>query len=132
MLYRLLADIVVVIHLGFVLFAVLGAILLFRWPGVIWVHLPAAAWAAGIEFFGWICPLTPLEIRLRRLGGEAGYVGGFVEHYIWPMLYPAALTRGVQIALGALVVGINLLIYWRFFAMRRVRKEPNGGSDAWQ
>ncbi len=121
MFYRFLADIVVLCHLGFVLFAALGAVLLFRWPRLIRVHLPAAVWAAGIEFFGWICPLTPLEIRLRHLGGEAGYPGGFVEHYIWPVLYPAALTRGLQITLGALVVAVNLLIYWRVFSARRNR-----------
>ncbi len=124
MLYRLLADMVVLCHLGFVLFATLGALLLFRWPRLVWVHLPAAAWAAAIEFFGWICPLTPLEIRLRSLGGEAGYTGGFVEHYLWPLLYPAPLTRGMQMGLGALVVALNLLIYWRFFAAQRVRKKP--------
>jgi hypothetical protein len=110
-LYRALADAVVVLHFCFVLFVVLGGLFALRWSRAAWVHLPAALWGAGIEFLGGICPLTPLEIHLRRLGGEAGYAGGFVEHYVLPVLYPEALTRDIQYILGGIVVGLNVLIY---------------------
>lgn len=117
MLYRILADAVVVLHSAFVLFVVLGGLFALRWPRAAWLHLPAALWGAGIEFAGGICPLTPLEIHLRRLGGEAGYAGGFVEHYVLPVLYPAALSRDVQTILGGIVIGLNVLIY--AFVLRR-------------
>lgn len=116
MLYRLLADLVVVLHCGFVLFVVLGGLLALRWPRAAWFHLPAALWGAGIEFAAGICPLTPLENHLRRLGGEAGYSGGFVEHYVLPVLYPDGLTRGVQLGIGIFVVVLNASVYllvWR-------------------
>ena len=111
MLYGLLADVVVVAHFAFVAFALFGGLLVLRWRRLAWVHVPAAAWAVLIEFGGWYCPLTPLENHLRRLGGEAGYAGGFVEHYVLPVLYPAGLTRGVQIALGVFALGLNAGIY---------------------
>ena len=117
MLFRGAADLVLVVHLAFVLFVVLGGLFVLRWPRAAWLHLPAVLWGAGIEFVGGICPLTPLEIHLRRLGGEAGYAGGFVEHYILPVLYPEALTREIQYVLGGLVVGLNLAIY--AIALRR-------------
>jgi hypothetical protein len=120
-LYRLLADAVVVLHFAFVLFVVLGGLFALRWPRAAWFHLPAAIWGAGIEFVQGICPLTPLENHLRRLGGDAGYAGGFVEHYVLPALYPAGLTRGVQLGLGVLVVGLNLGAYW--VVWRRGRKK---------
>ncbi len=118
----ILAEIVVGFHVGFVLFVVLGGLLVLRWPRVAWVHLPAAAWGALIEFAGWICPLTPLENRLRRASGTAEYAGGFVEHYLLPVLYPAGLTRGVQYVLGACVVVVNAAVYWWVF--RRLRRSP--------
>jgi hypothetical protein len=111
MLYRVLADALVAFHLGFVLFVVLGGLLVLRFPRVAWLHLPAAAWGAWVEWTDTLCPLTPLENHLRRLGGEAGYSGGFVAHYLLPVLYPAALTRGIQYVLGAVVIGVNLLAY---------------------
>jgi hypothetical protein len=120
MFYRVLADLVVVLHLGFVLFVVLGGLLALRWPRVAWVHLPAAVWGAGIEFVQGICPLTPLENHFRSLGGEARYAGGFVEHYLLPVLYPAGLSQNVQWGLGIFVVLLNVAVYtlvWR----RRVR-----------
>ena len=116
MLYGMLAEAVVLLHLGFVLFVIFGGLLAFRWRRAPWFHLPAAVWGALIEFAGWICPLTPLENWLRRLGGQSGYQGGFVEHYVLPVLYPHGLTRNVQVLLGALVVLFNLAIYlmlWR-------------------
>ena len=118
--YGVLADAVVVLHLGFVIFVVLGGLLVLRRRWVMWLHLPAAAWGALIEFAGWICPLTPLEKWLRREGGLGGYQGGFVEHYILPLLYPSALTRTVQLVLGAGVIVVNLLIYWRVWQQNRV------------
>jgi hypothetical protein len=110
---RLLATAVVLVHLAFVAFAVVGGLLALRWPRVAWVHVPAAAWAAGISFAGWICPLTPLENWLRTQSGEVPYPGGFLEHYLLPILYPVALTQTLQIAIGAFVIALNALVYWR-------------------
>lgn len=110
--YGLLADVVLVLHLGFVLFVVLGGLLVVRWPGFAWLHVPAAAWGALIEFSGGVCPLTPLEQRFRRLGGEAGYSGGFIDHYVRTLLYPDGLTRATQLVLGTIVVLVNVSIYW--------------------
>jgi uncharacterized membrane protein YhhN len=122
MIYRILADVVVILHIGFVVFVVVGGFLLQRWPRLIRVHIPVAIWGAMIEFVGWVCPLTPLENHLRRLGGEAGYAGGFVEHYLLPILYPGALTRNAQLALGLFVVGCNGVAYWLFWKRRRTLK----------
>jgi Protein of Unknown function (DUF2784) len=119
MLYRHLADLVVLVHFAFVLFVVLGGLLALRWPRAAWFHLPAALWGAGIEFAAGICPLTPLENDLRRLGGEAGYSGGFVEHYVLPALYPAGLTHGVQLVLGTFVVVLNVVVYTVVWRRRR-------------
>jgi hypothetical protein len=118
--YRLLADLVLILHAGFVAFVVLGALLALRWPRVAWIHVPVVLWGAGIEFVGGICPLTPLENHWRRLAGELGYPGGFIEHYIVSALYPDGLTRNVQIVLGALVVVVNVAIY--AWALRRSRR----------
>jgi hypothetical protein len=118
MLYRLLADAVILAHAAFVAFVVFGGLLVARWPRLMWAHVPAAAWGALIEFAGWICPLTPIENELRHRGGLAEYSGDFVEHYVLPVLYPDNLTRGVQVALGALVVAINAAAYWRLARVR--------------
>ena len=120
--YRLtafLADLVVGVHFLFVLFVVLGGLLVLRWPRVAYLHIPAAAYGAALEFAGWICPLTPLEQWLRRQAGSSAYSGGFIEHYILPILYPSALTRDIQLALGALVLTVNLVIY--AYVLRRRR-----------
>jgi len=109
--YRLLADLLVLIHLGFVLFVVLGGLLVLRRPRLAWLHLPAAAWGAFIEAVGWICPLTPLENALRQHAGDAGYAGGFIEHYIIAVLYPPGLTRNIQFVLTGIVVIVNLAVY---------------------
>jgi hypothetical protein len=111
MLYRVFADLVVVTHLVFVLFAVLGAFLVLSWKRCAWIHIPTVLWAALIEFAGWVCPLTPLENWLREKGGSIVYRSGFIEHYIIPLLYPCMLTRSLQIALGLFVLSINLGIY---------------------
>jgi hypothetical protein len=117
--YRLLADLVLLVHASFVAFVMLGGLTVLRWPRAAWVHLPVALWGAGIEFLGGICPLTPLENHWRLLAGEQGYTGGFVEHYIVAMLYPAGLTRTTQVALGLLVIVVNVAIY--AYAWRRRR-----------
>lgn len=109
--YHLLADLVVIIHLTFVLFSVAGALLVIGWRKIFYLHLPAAVWAAWIEFSGKICPLTPLEKWLRIKGGDAGYSGDFVGHYILSILYPSGLTREIQFILGGVVVGVNIIIY---------------------
>ena len=120
MIYRLLADLLVVGHIAFVLYVVGGGLLVFRRPRIAFFHLPVAAWGAFIEFSGWICPLTPWEVHLRQLGGQAGYSGGFVEHYFLPVLYPAGLDREQQVWLGILVLGLNLGVYG-WVIRRRVR-----------
>jgi len=105
------ADGVVVVHLLFILFAVLGGLLVWRWPGLAWLHVPAAIWGVLVELMRWPCPLTPLEHSLRLAAGQAGYSGGFVEHYLLPIIYPAGLTPQMQIGLGLFVLLLNGLIY---------------------
>jgi hypothetical protein len=117
--YRVLADIVLVVHLAFVLFVAVGGVLVLRRRRWAWAHLPAAAWGALIMFAGFVCPLTPLENWLRRLGGEAGYAGGFVEEYVLAILYPSGLTRTHQIVLGALVLAVNGAVYGWLWWRRR-------------
>ena len=110
--YSLLADLVIILHFLFVIFAVIGALLAFKWRKIIWIHIPVVIWAAYIEFSNQICPLTPLEKSLRMKGGESSYTGGFIEHYIIPVLYPPGLTSEIQLLLGCLVLIINIVIYW--------------------
>jgi hypothetical protein len=117
--WRILADAVLALHFAFIAFAVLGGLLVRRRPRLAWLHLPAVAWAAGIAFLGAICPLTPLENHLRALGGEAGYAGGFVEHYLAALIYPEGLSRGVQVALGAFVLAVNVAAYLGVWRSRR-------------
>ena len=124
MIYRALADGVLVVHLAFVLFVVLGGLVALRWPRVAWVHLPVAAYGAAIEFIGFVCPLTPLEVSLRRRGGEAGYAGGFIDHYVTAAIYPEGLTRGTQLALGAAVLAVNGAVYAVWLRRRRGAPRP--------
>lgn len=122
MLYRLGADLIVLLHFAYIAFAVLGGFLLLRWWKLIWLHLPAAAWAAYVELYLRYCPLTPLENRLRALGGEATYDSGFIAHYITPIIYPPGITPGIQTLLGVLLVASYALIYavaWRLHVRRR-------------
>jgi Protein of Unknown function (DUF2784) len=100
---NVLADFIVFLHVGFVLFVVLGGLLVLRWPPVAWVHVPAAAWGTIVELTGWICPLTPLENWLRQQGGTHAYTGDFVARYVVPALYPEGLTREIQLLLGCAV-----------------------------
>jgi Protein of Unknown function (DUF2784) len=118
-IYRVFADGVLTLHFGFVLFVVFGGLLVMRWPKLAWIHVPAAAWGVIIEYAGWICPLTPLENWLRSRGGEAGYAGGFVEHYLLATLYPQGLTRGTQFVLGGLVLVINVAAYATLVTRKR-------------
>jgi hypothetical protein len=108
---RILADLLVLIHLAFVVFVVAGGALVLRRPRVAFLHVPAAAWGAWIELSGGICPLTPMEKALRARAGDAVYGGDFVGHYILPLLYPGALTRGVQLWLGVGVLAVNVAVY---------------------
>lgn len=111
MIYLAAADLIVLIHFGFVVFSAFGGFLALRWNKLIWIHLPAAFWAISIEFTGWICPLTPLEIWFRHKSGAAAYQSGFIEHYILSFLYPASLTRTIQIFLGILLLFLNICVY---------------------
>lgn len=120
MRYRFLADLIVIFHLSFVIFSVFGGFLVCKWKRLAWLHVPAFLWAALIEFAGWVCPLTPLENRLRELAGASPYHTDFVAHYLLPLLYPAALTRTLQIILGFLVLSVNGGIYgWLFWRAKQ-------------
>ena len=126
MIFRYLADGVLVLHLAFIAFVVLGGFLVLRFPALAWIHLPAVAWAAATEFLGIVCPLTPLENRLRALGGDAGYGGGFIEHYLAAWVYPVGLTREIQWLLGFAVIAINLAIYLKLRQRRRAGRNFKG------
>lgn len=125
MVYRLLADATVALHLAFILFVVFGGFLV--WRNVRWAyfHVPAVAWVAWLEFTGAICPLTPLENTLRERAGGAGYDGGFIDHYLLPVIYPAGLTPNIQVALGFFVVVLNVLVY----VVVTRRRRPHGERD---
>jgi len=122
MIYRIAADSVLLLHFAFTLFAVLGGLLVLRRPSLLWVHLAAVLWGVVIEWADWICPLTPLENLLRGKGGEAGYAGGFIEHYVALLLYPENLTIELRYLLGLGLVAVNLIIYGYIFLARRRRK----------
>ena len=113
---RFAADAVLMMHGAFIAFVIVGGVLVWRWPRIAYVHIAVAAWGTWVMVSGTICPLTPLENELRVAAGLAGYEGGFIDHYVTGVIYPAGLTRPVQIALGAGVVGYNALVYglaWR-------------------
>ena len=120
MLYRLLADLVVVAHLLFIIYALFGGLLGLWRKWSLGIHFPAAVWIAVIEFRGWICPLTPLENKLRSAGGAYPYEGGFVEHYLIPVIYPPGLTRTTQFMLGGVAIGVNVAVY--LFVLHRWRR----------
>ncbi|MHB8810411.1 MAG: DUF2784 domain-containing protein [Desulfobulbaceae bacterium] len=127
LLFQLAADGLVVMHLLFILFVISGGFLVLRNRKWAFVHLPAALWAATVEFTGWFCPLTPLENWLRLRGGGTRYPSSFVEHYLLPLLYPAELTRGLQITLGLAVIVVNGLVYFRVF--RRLHRPGHPAPD---
>ena len=126
MISRIAADFLVLVHMIFILYVVVGGILAFKWRWTIWMHLPCALYGVLIEFWGWVCPLTPLENDLRKAAGQAGYQGGFVEHYILPVVYPTALTRSVQIVLGLLVIAVNACVYGALIVAVLRRRRQSG------
>lgn len=117
MFWRIAADALVLLHLVFILFVLLGGLLLLRWPRLLCLHLPAVAWGIVVECLHLGCPLTPWENHLRRRAGQAGYEDGFIEHYLIPLIYPAGLTPQIQLWLGSIVLLVNLSVYacliWR-------------------
>ena len=123
--YALLAGGVLLLHLAFVLFVALGALLALRWRWIRWLHVPAAIWGVAIEFGGWLCPLTPLENRLRERAGEATYTGDFISRYLAPVIYPDGLTRDAQVALGVAVLLFNAVVYAALF--RRAKRQRLAG-----
>lgn len=122
---RILAGSVVAVHLAFVLFVAFGGLLVWRWRRLAWAHLPAVAWGVWIELSGGVCPLTPLENHLRRVGGETAYGGDFVGHYLLPMLYPEGLSRGVQAMLAGGVLALNVVVYGRLMLLRRRARQDS-------
>ncbi|MBA2663646.1 MAG: DUF2784 domain-containing protein [Bradymonadaceae bacterium] len=118
MLYRLIADILFLVHFAFILFVIFGGFLSRRWPKAAGVHLPVAAYGVGISVVGWTCPLTPLEWHFRWHAGAEGLEGGWIDHYIVPLIYPAGLTPGIQLGLAIGLVGLTLLAYWPFLKRR--------------
>src|SRR3990167_8431198 len=127
MILSLLADLVLAAHAAFVLFVMLGGLLALRWPKAAWAHVPSALWGAWVEGGGWICPLTPLEVSLRRAAGQVGYAGGFLRNYVEPVLYPPGLTREMQVGLGVAVVFLNVAVYawvWRRRRRRALEQLP--------
>lgn len=125
MIFRLAAETVLLAHLAFIVFALLGAVLAVWWRRIVIVHLPAAAWGAWVEISGRVCPLTLLENYLRIKAGQSGYAESFIEHYLLAIIYPAGLTRDIQFALAAAVIAVNLAIYgWLL-----VRRHSSRGED---
>ena len=111
MIYRLAADFVLITHFAFILLVVAGGLLVFRYAWFVWIHIPAACWGAFVELSGRLCPLTTLENFLRVRAGQEGYANSFVEQYILPVIYPAGLTRNIQLVLAGLVIAVNVIIY---------------------
>jgi hypothetical protein len=120
MTYHILADLVVVVHLLFVIYAIFGGLLVLKWKFTVFLHIPALLWGTVVEARGWICPLTPLENRFRMEAGQTGYSGGFVDNYVVPVLYPENLTRTDQLVLALFLVTINVVIY--VFVIRRLTR----------
>ena len=121
---QLAADLLVIAHFAFICFVVLGGLLVLKWPRLAVIHIPAAAWGALVEFQGWLCPLTPLEQHFRSAAGAAGYTGSFIEHYLLPVIYPAGLTRELQLQLGVFVVTVNAVIYGWLLARQLRNRKP--------
>ena len=122
-MYRFFADVLVVVHFLFILFVVAGGMLILYRPRLVFLHLPAVIWGAAVELCGWICPLTPLENYFRRIAGDAGYSGGFIEHYLVPLIYPENLTAETQYIFGGLVIVVNLIFYFILWRRKRVRRQ---------
>ena len=119
MIYRIAADFVLVTHFAFIVLVVAGGLVVFRYAWFAWIHIPAASWGAFVELTGRICPLTTLENVLRIRAGQEGYFDSFIDHYIVPVIYPAGLTRHVQLMLAGLVVVANVAIYATILLRKR-------------
>lgn len=126
MVYRILADLVLLLHLGFILFVAVGALLVLRWPRLAFVHLPCAVWGIYTALTGTLCPLTPLEVHFRRLGGQAGYEGGFIQHYVEQLVYPPGITAGQLALLGGLALAVNVGVYLVVWRRRRADQRASG------
>lgn len=122
MLFPLLADLVLILHLAFVAFAAFGGLLVLRWPKILWLHLPALLWGVVVQWADWICPLTPLENAMRRRGGEATYAGGFIERYVSQLLYPENLTLELRYLLGIILIAVNVAVY-AYVVVARMRRK---------
>lgn len=123
MIEKILADLIVLFHFAFILFVITGGFIVLRWQWVIWIHIPCVFWGILVEFTGWICPLTPWENSLRISAGSSGYSGGFIEHYILPIIYPAGLTHKLQIIFGSAVLLTNICAY--LIVYLKIRKKHN-------
>lgn len=132
MWYQLGADLVLLLHLAFVIFVVAGGLLVLKWPRLTWLHLPAVAWGALIEFTGWICPLTPLENSLRALGGESASDSDFISRYLLPLLYPTGLTSDLQVVLGTGLLAANVALYSWLWRRRKMRVGANRSVRCWK
>jgi hypothetical protein len=124
-----IADLIVLLHFGFILFVAFGGLLALHWRWIPSVHLPAVAWGALVEFSGLICPLTPMENHFRRAAGESAYTGDFIAQYVMPVVYPTVLTRELQIALGLLACLLNMLVYWLVWRRGRARNPDSGQQN---
>jgi len=122
MIYRVLAELVLVVHFAFIAFALFGGFLVIRWPRVVFVHVPCLAWGVFIELSGNICPLTPWENDLRRMAGDAGYTGGFIEHYLTSIIYPEGLTPSAQLVLAGILLATNAIAYALVWRRRRAAR----------
>jgi len=127
MVFRLLSDATLAVHLAFVVFVIGGGLFVGRWPRLAWAHLPAAAWGVGVECAGWVCPLTPLENWLRLQAGGPAYSSSFIEQYLLPLIYPSSLSRELQCGLGGLVLLVNAFVYVRVL---RNRARKSAGAPA--
>jgi hypothetical protein len=128
MIAGIATDIIVLAHLGFIVFVALGGFLVVRWPKIALLHLPCVLWGVLIAFGGWICPLTHLEMHFRQLSGQVGYDGGFIDHYVIPIVYPAGLTRGMQIAFGVTILSVNVCAYGRLLKNLTQRRKGRTAS----
>ena len=111
MIYNILSNLVVIVHLLFIVLVCLGALLVLKWPKFVWIHIPFALWGVVVEYLNILCPLTPLENYLRNLGGTETYEADFIDQYIIPLIYPEVLTRNLQFILGSIVLVLNFGIY---------------------
>jgi hypothetical protein len=124
--YEIAAYLVIILHLSFVCFVILGGLLVLKWRRVVFLHIPAVIWGALIELQGRVCPLTPLEQYFMKMANQGGYTGGFIEHYLLSILYPSNLTREIQVMLGVFVIVLNLVIYG-WLAARLIRSKSKAG-----